>query len=83
MTSADDATQWLSLGAAGVLLAGLLRLAQKFVGTVTDGALSRVQTLEQKVDQLERQLQAEREHCDQRIRELERRLSEHQRNQEG
>jgi uncharacterized damage-inducible protein DinB len=81
-TASDQITQWASLGAAGALLVGLLRLTQRYVGVITGGALDRAKTLEAKVSDLERAIDAlrqsladERERCESRLRELERTLN--------
>jgi hypothetical protein len=86
VSASDQLTQWVSLGAAGALLVGLLRLTQRYVSVVTGGAIDRARTLETKVTQLEAQVDAlrqdlveERERCERRLRELERALDLHHR----
>jgi len=56
----EDVGQWGALGGAGLLLAMLMRLGQKFVSVVTDGALSRVETLEKRLVEVETQATVDR-----------------------
>jgi hypothetical protein len=84
MTINGEATQWVSLGAAGALLVGLLRLTQRYVGVITGGALDRAKSLDLKVTELEHQIDLlrqaladERERCETRMRALEQTLRAH------